>query len=173
MPSATIRTSRRAMVIQGHGRRRTVLLVSNKVITNDDRTRLVSSYVRRYLRSYSRLSTTLTKVACERRWLLVPIADPLTKRRILQNVSTGHHVRSVLKILIKGYPFVVIGTKISSYSWSTVVLYQGGYVLARHDQIRRTCQSLRVVPQAQNRFVPQLLRRKQNLHVRGARATSL
>ena len=104
----------------------------------------------------------------------MPIADPLTKRRILQNVSTGHHVRSVLKILIKGYPFVVIGTKVSSYSWSTVVfIYQGGYVLARHDQIRRTCQSLRVVPQAQNRFVPQLLRRKQNLHVRGARATSL
>ena len=36
-PSATIRTSRRTVVVQRHGRRRTVLLVCNKV-TNDDRT---------------------------------------------------------------------------------------------------------------------------------------
>ena len=36
-PSATIRTSRRTVVVERHGRRRTVLLVCNKV-TNDDRT---------------------------------------------------------------------------------------------------------------------------------------
>ena len=30
------------------------------------------------------------------------------------NVSTGHHTRSVLKIRLNGYPFVVIGA--SSYS---------------------------------------------------------
>ena len=36
-PSATIRTSRRTIVVQRHGRRRTVLSVCNKV-TNDDRT---------------------------------------------------------------------------------------------------------------------------------------
>ena len=40
----------------------------------------------------------------------VDIADPLTKRRFLQNVSTGHHTRSVLKIRINGYQSVVIGT---------------------------------------------------------------
>ena len=36
--------------------------------------------------------------------------DPFTKRRISQNVSTSDHTRSVLKIRLNGYPFVVIGT---------------------------------------------------------------
>ena len=40
-PSATIRTSRGTVVVERHGRRRTVLLVCNKV-TNDERT-VVSS----------------------------------------------------------------------------------------------------------------------------------